>query len=226
MSIMRRMRDITVATLNDKLEKSEDPIRLIDHYLTSQKEQIAQTEKLYQQCVHHTHMMRQQYLTAEQMIQKREEQARIALRANEDGVARLALQEKMLNEEKCEQYRELYEQGKRSIIELEGQLQQLKADIQEVMGKRQFYMARLESVKLQRRMNERMRSSSIYGTDRMFTRLEEKVTDMELETRSLREIREAGKDRWMQVGMEVKETVERELQQLRHKLEQEGWLKK
>lgn len=226
MSIMQRMRDITVATLNDKLEKSEDPIRLIDQYLNSQKMQIAQTEKLYQQCVHHTHLMKQQVSAAEQIIQKREEQARLALQANEEGVARLALQEKMLNEEKCAQYRQLYEQGKQSIIELEQQLQQMRADFQEVLSKRQFYMARIEAIQLQRRMNERMRSNSIYGSDRIFHRLEEKVSDLELETRSLREVRESNRERWTQLGWEVKETVERELQQLRNKLEQEGWLKK
>jgi phage shock protein A len=213
---MKRMRDITAATLNEKLEKSDDPVRLIDQYLISQKEQIAQTEKLYQQCVQHTHTMRQQYLTAEQLIQKREDQARIALQANEEGVARLALQEKMLNEEKYEQYRELYEQGKSSILDLEDQLQRLKADVQEVLGKRQFYMARLESVRLQRTMNERMSSSSAYGSTRVFSRLEEKVMDLELETRSLRDVR----------GLEVKEAMEREMQHLKNKLAQEGWSKR
>jgi phage shock protein A len=159
-------------------------------------------------------------------IVKREEQAHAALQANEEGVARLALQEKMLNEEKYEQYRELYEQGKSSILDLEHQLQQLKADVQEVLGKRQFYMARLESVRLQRRMNERMSSSSAYGSTRVFSRLEEKVMDLELETRSLRDVRGLGKEKWIQAGLEVKEAMEREMQHLKNKLAQEGWSKR
>lgn len=224
MSLMRRMRDITAATLNEKLEKSEDPIRLIDQYLHAQKEQIAKTEKLYNQCVQHTSSMRQQFLAAKQMVEKREQQARIALKAGEDSVARLALQEKMLNEDKSEQYRKLYEQGQDNIVEMEAQLQQLKADWQEVVGKRQYYMARLESIKLQRRMNDRARSR--YGTDRMFDRLEDKVADLELETHSMKDVRNLDSDPWMKLGMEVKDTVEKELASLKAKLAEEGWMKR
>lgn len=226
MSIMKRMRDISLATLNDKLEKSEDPIRLIDQYIHSQKEQIAESERLYEQCVHHAQMMRKQYLNAEQLVQKRAEQAALAVKANEEAIARLALQEKLVNEEKAEQYRKLYEQGQLSVIELETQLQQLKADLQEVIGKRQFYIARLESIKLQQKMNERRSGSMGAGSNRMFDRLEEKINDLEFETSSLRDVRNQSSDVWTQLGTEIQETVERELEHLRNKLQDEGWLKK
>ncbi len=39
MGIAKRVRDITVATLNDKLERAEDPVKVIDQYLAEQKEQ-------------------------------------------------------------------------------------------------------------------------------------------------------------------------------------------
>lgn len=226
MSIMKRMRDISVATLNERLEKSEDPVRLIDQYIYSQKAQIAEAEKLYQQCVHHSQQMRHHYLNAEQLAEKRAEQAKIAVKAGEEAVARLALQEKILNEEKSEQYRKLYEQGQQSIIELETQLQQLKADLQEVTHKRQFYVARLESIRLKRQMNERMGGVGAQGTSRMFDRLDERITDMELEASALHDVRNNTKDKWIELGYEVKETIEKELQQLREKLEEEGWLKK
>lgn len=225
MSIMKRMRDISLATLNDRLEKAEDPVRLIDQYIYSQREQIAEVEKLYQQCVHHSQMMRKQYLEAEQIVKRRTEQAAIAVKAGEDAVARLALQEKILNEEKAEQYRKLYEQGQHSIIELETQLQQLKSDLQEVISKRQYYIARLESVRLQRRLNERSSGSS-GGTSSIFDRLEDKISDMELEANALRDVRNTSKEAWMKLGVEVKETIEQELEHLRTKLQEEGWLKK
>lgn len=223
MSIMKRMRDISLATLNDRLEKAEDPVRLIDQYISAQREQIAEVEKLYQQCVHHSAMMRKQYLEAELIVKRRTEQAEIAVKAGEEAVARLALQEKVLNEEKAAQYHKLYEQGQHSIIDLETQLQQLKADLQEVIGKRQYYIARLESVRLQRKMNERMGDTST-GTASMFDRLEEKISDMELETNALRDVKADTKDAWIKLGNDVRETIEEELQHLRQKLKKEGWL--
>lgn len=80
MSLLRRMRDITVASLNEHLERSEDPVRLIDQYLAAQREQLQQSERLYQQCVTHAASLRQQYLTALETKEKREQQALLALK--------------------------------------------------------------------------------------------------------------------------------------------------
>jgi phage shock protein A len=223
MSLMRRMRDITVATLNERLEQAEDPVKLIDQYLAAQREQIMQSEKVHRQLMVHAQSLRQQVTSAEQMRDKREQQALIALKAGEDHVAKMALQEKLLQEEKYEQFKELYDQSKHSIVELEEQLDQLKRDFDEVLSKRQYYMARLESVRLQKRMNESMQGSlGING--RTFHRLEERISDMELENRSLRDVRQMGRE-LAHAGGEMQQALERELSQLRTKLEKEGWLK-
>lgn len=223
MSLMRRMRDITVATLNERLEQAEDPVKLIDQYLAAQREQIMQSEKVHRQLMVHAQSLRQQVTSAEQLRDKREQQALIALKAGEDHVAKMALQEKLLQEEKYEQFKELYDQSKHSIVELEEQLDQLKRDFDEVLSKRQYYMARLESVRLQKRMNESMQGSlGING--RTFHRLEERISDMELETRSLRDVRQMGRE-LDHAGGAMQQALERELSQLRTKLEKEGWLK-
>jgi phage shock protein A len=222
MSLLRRMRDMTVATFNEKLERSEDPVRMIDQYLASQREQIQQAEKLHQQCVQHAHSLRAQYVGAEQWRDKREQQAMLALKAGEENTARLALQDKMVHEQKCEQYRELYEQSKLALVELEDQLHALKSDYTEIAAKRSYYQARLESVRLQRRMNEHMSEMGRSSTPRMFNRLEEKVSDLEFETRSLRDVRRLSKEVLYQAGSAVQQVLEQELNNLRKKLAMEG----
>jgi|GEM_PF-530185 len=224
MSLLRRVRDISVATLNELLEQSEDPVRLIDRYLNAQREQIQETETLYRQCLAHAQSLKNQYLHAEEMKEKRENQALLALKAGEEEMARLALHEKMQYEEKSGRYKLLYEQSRETIAELEEQLQQLKADYDEVADKRDYYIARLETVRLQQRMNERMNGlggSALNG--RAFTRLEDKVSDMELEARTLREIRRIGQETLYRAGQTVRTAIDRELETLRRKLEQEGW---
>ncbi len=222
MSIVRRMRDITAATINEHLERCEDPVQLIDRYLAEQSEQIRQTGQLLQQCKTHTERLKFQYVTASQLRDKREEQALTAMKAGEENLARLALQEKILQEEKAEQYRELYDQGTRQVDELEAEWAQLKADYQEVYQKRQYYSARLESIRLQRRMNERMRGFGYPPGDRLFHRLEERVGDMELEIGSLREVRRLGSHALRQAGDHVREALDQELERLRNKLNREG----
>ncbi|MFK7697517.1 PspA/IM30 family protein [Paenibacillus sp. HJGM_3] len=224
MSVMKRMRDITVATLNEKLEQSEDPVRLIDQYLSSQKLQIQESEQLYHQMMSHTQTIRGHMMTAEQMRDKREQQAMVALKAGEEQVAKLALQEKLQHEETYERYAGLYEQSKLSIIELEDRLAQMKKDFDEVLSKRHYYMTRLQSVRLQQQMNARMNGLSEGAGSRAFTRLEERISDMEYEARSLRDIRQLGRE-LSNAGVAVQQTLEREMHNLRQKLEKEGWLK-
>jgi phage shock protein A len=219
MSLMRRVRDITAATLNEHLERSEDPVRLIDQYLVSQREQLQQSERLYQQCVSHAAALRQQYLTALETKEKREHQAMLALKAGEENMARIVLQEKLQAEEKSDQYRELYEQAKQSILDLDEELQQLKADYQEVAEKRGYYLARMESARLQQRLHARMSSVGQHTTPRIFGRLEERVSDMELQARSLRDVRRMSRESFYQSGNPA---VDVELEALRNKLKQEG----
>lgn len=220
MSVFRRMRDITVATFNDALEQSQDPVRMIDQFLSSTRRDIAEAEKLQQQYSVHTRQMKLQMDQALAMQNKREEQALLALKAGEDHVAKLALQEKMLYEEKAQQYSELWEQSRESLRDLEYQLEELRTEYQTVYSKRQYYVARMETLNLQRQMNERAGTYGGRNLPRMFDRLENKVADIEAETYSLRELRrsEAGYADSRQTQGSI---LDQELARLKQKLNNE-----
>lgn len=222
MSIMRRVRDISVATLNDRLERAEDPVKLIDRYLAEQGEHIRQSERLHQQCMQHATQLKMQYVQAEQLRDKREEQALLALKAGEEHLAKLALQEKMLHEEKYAQYKELYDQTMQSVDELSKQLAELRTDYQEVYNKRQYYVARMQSIQLQQRMNERLGFSGKSGGERIFERLEDRILGLEMEAKTLSEVRRQGQQLMYDAGVSVKSILDNELAKLKQKLDQEG----
>lgn len=221
MSVFRRMLDITVATLNEHLEQSQDPVQLIDQFLYNTRQEIAEAEKLHQQYAAHTRQMKQQLDHALSMQAKREEQALLALKADEEHVGKLALQEKMLYAEKEEQYRELWEQSRESLRELEQQLDTLKTEYQTVHSKRQYYAARVQTLRLQQRMNERAGTYGGRSVPRMFSRLEDRVADMEAETLSLRDLRR-GDDLYAQNAPGVGSLLEQEWARLKSKLNDSG----
>lgn len=221
MSVFRRMRDITAATINEHLEQSQDPVKMIDQFLMDTRNEIGEVEKLHAQYSRHTRQLKQQVDEANAMIIKREEQALLALKAEEDHLAKLALQEKMLYEEKYNQYIGLYEQSRDALTELEEQLDHLKTEYQTVYSKRQYYYARMQTIQLQQRMNERagkMGGTQIPG---MFGRLEDRVSDMEYEARSLRELRRGEQER-NSLQHSVSDLLERELAKLKKKLDTGG----
>jgi PspA/IM30 family. len=97
-------------------------------------------------------------------------------------------------------------------------LRELRSEYQAVYDKREYYQARMESLRLQQRMNERFGTLAGHP-DNMFRRLDDRISDMELEARSLREIRRSGQSH---IPTGSPELVEAELEQLKRKLEKEG----
>ncbi|TYP71735.1 PspA/IM30 family protein [Paenibacillus methanolicus] len=229
MSIIRRVRDITAATLNERLEKAEDPVKLIDQFLWSTREEIISAERLYQQYSGHSNHLKMQWLQAEQQKEKREQQALTALKAGEEHMARVALHDKAASEERAAQYRDLYEQSNTSLVELEEQLRELRSEYQTVYDKREYYSARMESLRLQQRMNARYAGQGIHNQglgqqpSGMFRRLDDRISDMELEARSLRDLRRSGQEFLSEAGAVLQSAIEREMEQLKRKLQQEGW---
>ncbi len=216
MSMFKRIRDITLATLNDKLEESQDPVRIIDQFLVETRQEIGEVQRLHDQCAHHSKQLRQQVDHAVSMREKREEQAMLALKADEETIAKLALQEKMLYEEKERQYLDLWNQSQETLKELGEQLNVLRNEYQTVYNKRQYYYARMETLRLQQRLNRR---SGGYESDvpKMFDRLEDQMSSIEYETYSLRDIRKLGQEASRQIG-EVGSILEEEMARLKEKL--------
>ncbi|MFC5403006.1 PspA/IM30 family protein [Cohnella soli] len=221
MSVLKRVRDMTAATLNDRLEKAEDPVRVIDQFLWSTHQDITQSEALHRQYAAHTNNLLRQWKEAEQWTNKREQQALTALKAGEEDVARMALQEKVVHEERAERYRTLYEQSNAELVDLEQLLQTLRNEYRAVYDKRQFYVAKMESLRLQQRLNARYGNGQA-DTGNLFRKIDDKLTDIELEARSLRDLRRMGQEALIYAGETVKHTIDRELEQLKRKLQQGG----
>ncbi|MNJ28556.1 PspA/IM30 family protein [compost metagenome] len=128
----------------------------------------------------------------------------------------------MLYEEKIEQCSGLYAQSLDSLQELESQLNELKTEYQVVYSKRQYYYARMETLRLQQRMNQRMSGYGTQDVPKMFHRLEDRVSDMEWEARSLRDLRKSGQEFMNQAGSVLQSTLEQELSRLKQKLNNKG----
>ncbi|CAM3757946.1 PspA/IM30 family protein [Marinicrinis lubricantis] len=219
MSVMKRVRDITAATIHEMLEKSENPLKVIEMYMMKQKEQMRQNEQLLYQTKTHAESLRVQYIQALALAEKRGEQAEWAVKAGEEHAARLALQEKLQQEEKYERYKRLYEETYSTVLELEQQLQEQREEYQEICDKREYYLARIRSAQLQKRLNE---MSGSYGMDSgWFRRLEEKVTDLEVESKAWNDLRSAERYTHGNPHMNTmyRSRIEEELQSLKIKIQ-------
>lgn len=151
MGIFRRVKDLSRATWHERLDNAENPLQLIQSYLAEKNQQYQETKQLYERNLLHVRTLQEQYLQAKSMADKREQQAIIALKAGEEEVAKLALEEKVLFVEKYEQYYVLYEQTRELLSQLSTQKQVLEAELHELSQKRQYYADRLQTIALQKK---------------------------------------------------------------------------
>lgn len=217
MNVFKRVRDITVATLNERLEQSQDPVRMIDQFLLDTRRAITEAEQLQNHVTQHTRQLKQHVDQASAMRQKREEQAMLALQAEEEDLARMALQEKVMYEEKENQYSELLDQNTEALREVQAQLNTLKSEYQAVYSKREYYYARMETLRLQQQMNRRF-GNAVQSTPQAFGRLEDRISDWEIEAKALRDLRN-GDSYSSGSGTTNGVSLDEELERLRRKLD-------
>ncbi|KRF19218.1 PspA/IM30 family protein [Paenibacillus sp. Soil787] len=88
---------------------------------------IDKLEQRYEEALQRTIELRRHIVNAEEMAQLRGEQAELAMRAGDEELARLALQEKQREEAACELYRAQYASSQDVCLALADELRGLRA---------------------------------------------------------------------------------------------------
>jgi len=219
MGIFKRLRDLTMASINDLLDKAEDPVKMLNQFLRDMEEDIQEAEVAVAKQIAVEKKFKQQYEEAQEMVAKREEQAMKALEAGNEDLARRALQDKKEHQERYDEMKRQYDQAKQNADRLRSQLAEMKDEFSKMKNKKDILVARAEAAKAQKQINQTM---SGFGTDNAakgFERMNEKVLQLEAEAEASSELKSSGKsldDELAQLGKN--DGVDDELAALKAKL--------
>jgi hypothetical protein len=161
---------------------------------------IEKLEQRYQEALQRTIELRRHSVNTEEMAQLRGEQAELAMRAGDEELARLALQEKQREEAACEHYRAQYASSQDVCLALADELRGLRAG------------HAAEGVQPQ--------SSGLHEKEARDTWRELEVTGRELGREALQGLREAGRLS-QETLKEAGGNLQQELRTLRGKFQQE-----
>jgi phage shock protein A len=189
MSIFKRFRDMTMASINDLLDKAEDPVKMLSQFLRDMEQDINEAEVAVAKQIAVEKKFKQQYEEAGEMVSKRDEQAMRALEQNNEDLARRALQDKKEYQVRYDEMYQQYSVAKENADRLRGQLSEMKAEFTKMKNKKDLLVARAEAAKAQKQINQAM---SGFGTDNAskgFDRMSEKVLQMEAEAEASNELR-------------------------------------
>ncbi|MBO7743413.1 PspA/IM30 family protein [Paenibacillus sp. MWE-103] len=185
MGIFKRVKDVFLAETNELIDKCEKPLHMVNQYMREfgvelEKGQRALARQLFIE-------KRQAALiaNAETAAEKRERQARLAVSRGEDQIAKLALQEKLLEERKLAVYREQYGAIQEQTKVLEERIAQLQAQSEEYQHRRLLLESRVNVASSLKELNQRAVAFRTDGIVRGFARAEERVLLIEAELEAM-----------------------------------------
>ncbi|MBJ8106774.1 MULTISPECIES: PspA/IM30 family protein [Bacillus cereus group] len=182
MGILKRIKNIVVADVHQTLDKVENPISMLKQYLRETEQQITKAQK----ALAHQYYLEKKYEAliseTDALIAKRTRQAELAVSREEDQMAQLALQEKIVNEKKAELYRKQYEITKEQTATLYEQIDKLQKKYGELQYKELVLVSRLNAARAIKESNTAIDSFHTESTAKGFARIESYVQKLEAET--------------------------------------------
>ncbi|WP_416655443.1 stress responsive protein LiaH [Bacillus amyloliquefaciens] len=178
--VLKRIRDMFVASVNEGLDKLENPKVMLNQYVRDMESDIAKAKQTIVKQHTIVHQFKKKQEDASETAAKRKNQAQLAFDAGEEELAKKALTEMKYLEGKAVEHEKAYEQAKTQLAELKEQLETLETRLRDVKDKKQALIARANAAKAKEHMNasfDKIDSESAY---REFLRMENRIEEMEV----------------------------------------------
>ncbi len=215
MGIFARVSDIFKANINDLLDKSEDPEKMIKQMVIEMEEAVSKAAMAVGQAIANEKMLQKQTDDKKKAVDDWQKKALQAVNAGRDDLAKQALEKKNSFAKAAADLEPLAMEAKNTSVNLRSQLDKLRAKLEEVRLRQNTLIARSQAAKAKKQIAA---SVSGIGDDAFanFDKYEQKIIKQESEAEALSEL--AGQDTRLEDEFSKLETgtaVDDELAQLK-----------
>ncbi|MCD8355726.1 MAG: PspA/IM30 family protein [Clostridia bacterium] len=189
MGILSRFSEIIQANVNAVLDKMEDPSKMIDQYLRELSDNLAEVKRETAGVMAEEARTKRLVDANQAEISKYEELAKQALRAGNEGDAKVFLAKKQQLESSGAGLQTAYAAAHENAVKMRQMHDKLVADIETLKSRRATIKAKVSVAKTQERLNKiSSASDKANGAMSAFDRMEDKANRMLDEANAMAEL--------------------------------------
>ncbi|MFS0639051.1 PspA/IM30 family protein [Mesobacillus foraminis] len=175
MTIFKRMKSIASVDLNSALDKIENPVSMLKQSVRDMESEIQKGEDTLTRQLFLEKKLELLIAGTAEVIGKREQQARIAMEQQDEELAKIALEDKIKQENKLQSYLEQLSLLKNQANQMFSRLEQIKIQYEELKSKQLTLVSRAQFAQLEVESSQSLFSNQAVGAIRGFSRAEGEI---------------------------------------------------
>jgi len=181
MGIFSRIGSLIKSNINDLISKAEDPEKMLNQVLLDMQSSLVDAKKQVAVAIADEKRLQKQLETEQEKSKEWERKAMLAVRANDDALAREALARKQEHDTIGGQYQQQWMQQKAAVDKLKDALRLLNNKIEEAKRKKNILVARKKRAEAQNTIAKTMSGLTDTSAFETFDRMSAKIDQLEAE---------------------------------------------
>lgn len=188
MGIFDRIKSIVKSNVNEAISKAEDPKKMLNQLIYDMEEQYNKAKIEVAQAISDEKKLKIQYEQEKGKMDMWSKRAELAVQKGDDKLALDALSRKKEYEQLSIQYEQQWNAHKQATDALKTRLRELSNKIEEAKRKKNLLIARQKRAEAQKSIQRTMGSLNDNSAFDTFSRMEEKVTNIETQAEAETEL--------------------------------------
>ena len=218
MGFFDRLSRLLRANLNDLVSKAEDPVKILDQAVSDMQDDLVKLRQAVAMAIASQKRLKNQAEQAESQSRTWYERAELALKKNEDELAREALSRRKTFQETATSLGTQVQAQSAQVETLKKSLVALEGKIAEARTKKDMLKARAQAAQAQQQLQSAVGSMGTNSAMAAFERMEDKVQSLEASSQAAAELAGADLDSKF-AALEGGNDVDDELAALRKQVE-------
>jgi phage shock protein A len=179
MALLERVSTLIRANLNDLIDKSEDPEKMIKQVILDMENQLLQVKTQVAISIADQHVLENKLKEAEENDRQWVRRAELAVDKKDDTLARSALERSMSYKSTAGNFRKQVEDQKTQVENLKAALLKLQQKLEEAKAKSDMLIAQHRRARAMNKANDAGRSMGEQSNEAAFDRMKDKVRQRE-----------------------------------------------